>query len=147
MNKKFKVQNTQQTDFLQNLEFLVNTGEGFHYSTVIKKNKNCSRLRLWPNRLSTHGIAQKTTNSIGDKTSKKLSCSEISVSNGGQQKSNWQTYYRLSMWLKTTSGAQVPAVCEKTFSTYFCSPASGKYNLLKYYWHQNIATLNFYLIL
>ena len=32
MNKKFKVQNTQQTDFLQNLEFLVNTGEGFHYS-------------------------------------------------------------------------------------------------------------------
>ena len=33
MNKKFKVQNTmQQTGFLQNLEFLVDTGEGFHYS-------------------------------------------------------------------------------------------------------------------
>ena len=43
--------------------------------------------------------------------------SKIFVSNGGKQKSNWQT--KLSTWLKTTPRAQDPAVCEKTFSTYF----------------------------
>ena len=44
---------------------------------------------------------------------------EIFVSNGGEQKSNWQT--QLSTWLKTTPRAQAPAVCEKTFSTYFAT--------------------------
>ena len=86
------------------------------FATVIK-NKNCSGLRLWPNRLCTHGTAQKTTNDIGDKVSKKLSSSEISISYRRQQKSNWQT--TMSTWLKITPWAQVSAVCEKTFSTYF----------------------------
>jgi len=143
MNKKIKVPNTQQIDFLQNLEFLVNNGEGFNYTVI--KNKNCSKLRLWPNLLSTHGTALKNNKRYRRLNLKKT----ILLWNFCQQ---WQTarkQLRNNTEYVTRNnplGPGLSGVWENIFHL-FCSSASGKYNLLKYYWHENITTLNFYLIL
>ena len=75
---------------------------------------------------------KKTTNGLADKTSNKLSCSKISVSNGGQQKSNNLTNNTEHLTQNNPLGPGPSSVWENIFHLFFSS-ASGKYNLLKYY--------------